>query len=158
MSEETPNQIVDFSQPDDGVSETCAICGRGYMLWHAPQPLWDELIGHYAGTRCPKCFDDLAREKDIRIVWTPMVVRREGVATTNWWSDPIRDRLLVGEPDPGFHDDERAQVPQGHWGAIARALGWPYESPYPDENRGDRMEGVKYRDSGVNAEAEAARG
>jgi hypothetical protein len=144
----------DMTHPDHDGHEVCGICGRGYMLWHSPQPLWDELIGHYHGTRCPRCFEKLAHEAGIRLTWTPIVTRRDGVATTNWWGDPVRDRLLMGEPDPHFHDNEKAQVPQGHWGAIARLLGWPYETPYPDENREDTMPGVTYRDSRVNAEAE----
>lgn len=145
----------DFTEPDDGIHEVCATCGKGYMLWNAPDPLWKELRGRYGGTLCPRCFDRLADEQGIRLVWTPVVVSRDGVPTTNHWADPIRDRLLVGEPDPTYHDGNLAQVPQGHWGEIAVALGWPYETPYPDENRADRMPGVVYKDSGVNAEAEA---
>ncbi len=147
----------DFSEPDDGFGEVCATCGRGYMLWHAPDPLWAELIGHYGGTRCPRCFDALAEKAGIRLTWTPVVTSRDGVPTTNWWGDPIRDRLLVGEPDPGYFDEGKVNVPQGPWGAIAEALRWPYETPYPDENRIDHLHRVVYKDSGVNAEAEQAR-
>jgi len=154
----TYDEIEDLTEPDDGITEHCATCGRGYMLWHSPDPLWQELIGHYGGTRCPRCFDQLATERGITLVWTPVVMARGHFSepTTNWWGDPIRDRLLMGEPDPHYHDNKRAQVPQGHWGEIAQALGWPYETPYPDENREDTMPGVVYRDSGVNAEAEPA--
>jgi DNA-directed RNA polymerase subunit RPC12/RpoP len=158
--EETYEGFEDLTEPDDSITEHCATCGRGYMLWHSPDPLWQELIGHYGGTRCPRCFDELATERGITLVWTPVVMARGHFSepTTNWWGDPIRDRLLMGEPDPHYHDNKRAQVPQGHWGEIAQALGWPYETPYPDENREDTMPGVVYRDSGVNAEAKAARG
>ena len=149
------DEFEDMTEPDDGVSEQCRICGRGYMLWHAPDPLWMELNGRYGGTLCPRCFDGRAREADIRLVWTPIVVSRDGVPTTNWWGDPIRDRLLIGEPDLDYHLNNKAQIPQGHWGDIAQALGWPYETYYPDENRNDTMPGVVYKDSGVNAEAEA---
>ena len=142
----------------DGVegSEQCQDCG-GYngLLWNAPDPLWKELVGRYGGLLCPRCFNARADKAGIQLKWTPIVARRDGVATTNWWSDPIRDRLLVGEPDPHYDNDGLAQVPQGHWGEIAKALGWPYETPYPDENRADRMPGVVYKDCGVNAEAEA---
>jgi len=139
-------------------SETCRICGRfNGIIWHAPDRLWIELNGRYGGLMCPRCFTGVAREKGILLTWVPMVNRRDGVMTTNWWGDPVRDRLMMGEPDPHFFDDELVQVPQGHWGAIAVALGWSYETPYPDENRVDTMPGVVYRDSGVNREAEEYR-
>lgn len=147
------SQIEDFTEPNDGISEVCSTCGKGYMLWHSPDPLWKELHGRYGGTLCPRCFDRLADERGILLVWTPVVTHRDGVATTNHWDDPIRDRLLVGEPDPGYHDGDKVQVPQGHWGKIAVALGWRYETSYPDENRADRMPGVTYRDCGVNGRA-----
>jgi hypothetical protein len=139
-------------------SESCMDCG-GYngLLWWSPDPLWKELIGHHWGCICPRCYDARATAAGYRLVWNPVVARHNGVPTTNHWCDPIRDRLLMGEPDPHYHDDEKAQVPQGHWGEIAAALGWPYETPYPDENRADTMPGVVYRDSGVNAEAVAAK-
>jgi hypothetical protein len=138
-------------------SEPCQDCRKfNGLIWSSPQPLWMELNGRYGGLICPRCFDAKAEAAGIRLVWTPVVTCRDHVATTNHWTDPVRDRLLMGEPDPHYHDDERAQVPQGHWGEIAKALGWDYETPYPDENRSDRMAGVAYRDSGVNADAIAA--
>ena len=133
-------------------SEPCEVCGKyNGVLWHAPQPLWNELHdGKYGGLMCPRCFNARAGERGITLIWTPVVVGRDGVATTNHWHDPIRDRLLMGEPDPHYHDEDLAQVPQGHWGEIAEALGWSYESSYPIDNRSDRMAGVEFKDSGVN--------
>ena len=44
------------------ISETCQECGRRHhLLWHSPQPLWDELIGRPGGILCPRCFDAKAR-------------------------------------------------------------------------------------------------
>lgn len=118
------------------ISETCQECGRRHhLLWHSPQPLWDELIGRPGGILCPRCFDAKARATGIWTLWTPMVVRRQGVATTNWWHDPVRDRLLMGEPDPHYFDEEKSNDPQGHWGDIAFVLGWDLASYYPDSNR-----------------------
>lgn len=118
-------------------SELCQECGRRYndFLWHAPTPLWMELVGHYGGLLCPRCFERKADAAGIRTMWTPMVTCRGHVATTNWWCDPTRDRLLMGDPDPHYADDDLAHVPQGHWGHIAATLEWFDEPYYPAENR-----------------------
>lgn len=64
-----------------------------------------------------------------------MVVERDGVATTNWWFDETRDALLMGEPDPGYHDGEKVHQPQRTWDAIKPLIAPNEASPYPNENR-----------------------
>lgn len=114
--------------------ELCQACGRPYLRWAAPAPLWTELVGGEGGLLCPRCFDRLAQRADLRILWTPMVTSRAGVATTNHWCDPTRDRLLMGEPDPGYADGG-VRDPQGPWGVVADALGWDRFSYYPPKSR-----------------------
>jgi len=116
-------------------SELCQECGRDYLQWFAPAPLWTELVGGYGGLLCPRCFTGKARRAHIRVSWTPMVVARAGIPTSNHWGDPTRDRLLMGEPDPQYMRGDKVNDPQPPWGTIAEALGWEHESYYPAENR-----------------------
>lgn len=55
-------------------SETCQKCGRRYLLWFAEHDLWDAVIGHYNGLRCPKCFDKEASRLGLVLEWNPSVV------------------------------------------------------------------------------------
>ena len=139
-----------------GDGEICQECDQTYdLLWHAPQPMWREVTGGYSGTLCPSCFTKKAKEHGFDFSWTCLVVGKDGVPTTNWWHDNTRDRLLMGEPDPGFHtpqtdpDDpwsSKARVPQGQWGKIAEFLGWEVTTSYPEENCEYTMPNVRYVD------------
>lgn len=112
-------------------SELCQECGSRYrgFHWHAPGPLYQELIGSAGGLFCPRCFNRKAAAAGIWVQWTPMVVARRASPasgrkwdmTTNWWFDETRDRLMMGEPDPGFRerDDE---TPQPTWACVRDAL------------------------------------
>lgn len=63
-----------------------------------------------------------------------MVVARDGAPTTNHWLSPVRDRLLMGDPDPRYFDGALVHEPQGDWATIGTALGWDLPSEYPAEN------------------------
>lgn len=116
--------------------ELCQECGRRYdaFTWWSPAPLWLELIGSYSGLLCPRCFTNKAKSAGYRLMWSPMVISNGGIVTTNHWLDPVRDRLLMGEPDPQYFNDGLVNVPQGHWGEIGKFLGWNLPSEYPVEN------------------------
>jgi hypothetical protein len=50
--------------------EFCKRCGRKQpLVWHAPDELWLAVTGQTAGVFCPECFDALAREKGMAVVW-----------------------------------------------------------------------------------------
>jgi hypothetical protein len=118
--------------------ELCQECGRRYgLIWWAPQPLWDALMPTGGGLLCPACFNKKAKKAGFRLNWTPMVVEHNGVPTTNWWFDPVRDWLMMGEPDPDYHPNGLARVPQPTWARIGNALfGEDAPAPvYPIENR-----------------------
>lgn len=120
-------------------TELCYDCGCRYnrTLWWAPNELWTELVtarpgdasGYAPGLLCPGCFNDRAKRAGIVLTWTPMVSgwREHGefVPSSNYWCDPTRDRLLVGEPDPNYLTiSGHARAPQPPWPKIAHALGW----------------------------------
>ena len=94
-------------------SELCQECGGRYrgLLWHAPDPLWLELMPSKAGTLCPTCFARKAHEAGIRLSWVPVVTARHGEATTNHWHDETFDWLAMGLPDPGYMDGGRVNRP-----------------------------------------------
>jgi hypothetical protein len=43
----------------------CGNCGRDDPVWHAPNDLWNTVVGSEAGTLCPTCFIDLAEERGV---------------------------------------------------------------------------------------------
>jgi hypothetical protein len=106
--------------------ELCQECGAYYFSWHAPEPLWAELIGHGSGLLCPRCFDRKADRSGIWLMWTPMVHarrdptgQRRWIETSNWWFDDTRDALMMGVPDP----DIKAHYPeQSPWNTVREAL------------------------------------
>ena len=87
-------------------TETCGLCGSPYrgFIWHAPDPLYEELIGSRGGTFCPRCFNEKAKAAGIWLTWTPMVAARDGVFNSNWWHSPARDRLMMGFPAPDYEE------------------------------------------------------
>ncbi len=122
-------------------SELCQECGRRYpLIWWSPQPLWDELLapkyqgGCAGGLLCPRCFDAKAEAAGLRLNWTPMVVSRDGVPTSNWWCDETRDALMVGEPDPDYFPDGQVRQPQPTWARVKPFVASDVASPYPAEN------------------------
>lgn len=116
-------------------SELCQECGRPYpFMWWSPQPLWDELMPSYGGLLCPRCFDQKATAAGVRVQWTPMVVARDGEATTNHWFDETRDALMMGEPDPGYVVNEKVRQPQPTWAVIKPMIAPDTPSQYPAEN------------------------
>lgn len=121
-------------------TEDCQECG-GFngLIWHSPQPLWDELMGRQGGLICPWCFTAKAEAAGFRVQWTPMVTsaatRGDGIANSNWWHNETRDWLLMGQPDPDFPDRSEHPV----WATVRDALeaaGWPQPPMdfYPPEN------------------------
>jgi len=109
--------------------EDCQECGSRYRRWWSPQPLWDELVGTYGGLLCLDCFDRKAVAAGYRLVWTPVVTARHGVPTSNHWLDPVRDRLLMGEPTPDAYE---VGAPSWPWNEINEAMGWNLPSLYPE--------------------------
>jgi len=108
--------------------EDCMECGSRYRLWWSPQPLWNELMPSTGGLLCLDCFDAKAKAKGILVHWSPIVVSRNKVPTTNHWSDPVRDRLLVGDLDPDSYERGPAPI----WQTVGDALGWDLPSYYYD--------------------------
>lgn len=53
------------------IGEACQFCGRRYVLWHAPNAIWNEVIGDSSGLSCPSCFDQRCAERGIWLHWTP---------------------------------------------------------------------------------------
>lgn len=53
--------------------EICGLCGRRVgLVWWAPDDLWRRLTGwREGGTMCPRCFDGLAAEDRVVLVWRP---------------------------------------------------------------------------------------
>lgn len=134
-----------YTQVLGHISELCGECGRRYegglgrqrefFIWHSPQPLWQEINGRYGGLRCPQCFNRAVRAAGYGVAWTPVVTRRDGVATTNHWNNETRDWLLMGIPDEEYPDRSEPKV----WAVVRDALEEAgYEQPpidyYPAEN------------------------
>lgn len=47
----------------------CEYCGCFYFeTWNAPDAIWGIISNEY-NLLCPQCFDELAREKGLTIVW-----------------------------------------------------------------------------------------
>lgn len=66
-------------------SEICKDCGRPVARgigtwWTAPDGLWMEINGGYAGCLCPSCFVGRCEEKGMLIYWCPLL-----------WQDPNND-------------------------------------------------------------------
>lgn len=106
------------------ISESCQECERPQpLVWHAPDPLWMELIGHGSGVLCPRCFQKKIDRAGIMVTWTPMVIARgkrgDWRFTSNHWHDATRDTLLMGVPD----DDIEAHYPEQYpWNVVREAL------------------------------------
>ncbi len=45
------------------------------IWWCESNELWREVTGHEEGVYCPRCFDVMAKEKGIHLLW---------FATENW--------------------------------------------------------------------------
>lgn len=124
------------------IYERCQDCGRRmFFVWHAPDPLWHELVSMTGGgVVCPRCFDAKATTAGYMLRWTPVVTYRDGVTTSNHWHDPTLDALCMGEPDPGYFPHDMVRVPQPLWACVRRGLkGHPIlhgvpEVAYPSEN------------------------
>lgn len=52
------------------IGEACNFCGRPYMVWWAPNDLWERFAGD-AGLCCPNCFDRRARRAGVILKWRP---------------------------------------------------------------------------------------
>ena len=46
-------------------TEICEDCGRLYVLWYAPEDLWELAMGCPAGLLCPACFSERCEEKGV---------------------------------------------------------------------------------------------
>lgn len=67
------------------IGETCQVCGRSYILWHADNDLYGAVTGRHAipwadgsgneelagGLFCPDCFDRMAEQAGIWLRWRP---------------------------------------------------------------------------------------
>lgn len=71
--------------------ELCQRCGRQYVTWHAMQPLWERCRDRASGLFCPACFQKLARENGVRVLFVaePWIV--DGVEDVE-----IRERVWEG--------------------------------------------------------------
>lgn len=61
-----------MSKDERGKGELCHCCGnRCCTFYRAPAALWKRVTGGERGERllCPRCFDNLAADKDIRLYW-----------------------------------------------------------------------------------------
>jgi hypothetical protein len=58
--------------------ELCEECGLNYVLWHAPDDLYTEVVGCAGGLLCPACFDRIADDQGIVLEWVPTVFLRRG--------------------------------------------------------------------------------
>lgn len=124
------------------IYERCQDCGRRmHVVWHAPDPLWHELVSVAGGgVVCPRCFDAKAEAAGYMLRWTPIVTNYGNVTTSNHWHDPTFDALCMGEPDPDYFPDGKVRVPQPLWVAVREGLvGHPIldgvpVAVYPSEN------------------------
>lgn len=64
--------------------EICQDCGRGYVLWRAPDELYREVHGSAYGLLCPACFDCHAETKGIVVGFRAMVMRRGEEVNPEW--------------------------------------------------------------------------
>jgi hypothetical protein len=53
--------------------ERCQECGRGYVLWRAPDALYEDVHGSCGGLLCPACFERQAAEKGISVEFRAVV-------------------------------------------------------------------------------------
>lgn len=53
----------------DHVEDTCQRCAGPNPFWHAPNYLWDKVVGSEGGILCPICFADLADQKGLDYYW-----------------------------------------------------------------------------------------
>lgn len=119
----------------DHKTEMCQECGRAQpFIWHAPDPLWLELIHRPSGILCPFCFEAKAKAAGIWVDWTPVVAARgrkgDWHHTSNWWHDATRDWLLMGVSDP----DIQAHYPeQRPWDVVREALATAPEHPQQEK-------------------------
>lgn len=73
--------------------EICGSCGRPVARgigtwWQAPDDLWMEVNGQFAGVTCPACFHDQCRERGIHIHYTATVWKRSSPAGVVSEGDP----------------------------------------------------------------------
>lgn len=67
--------------------ETCDHCGRAYdgaiggTYWLAENALWVEVMGHFGGCLCPRCFTRAARRRGVYLHWEPVVWLRKNDRT-----------------------------------------------------------------------------
>jgi len=51
--------------------ERCQDCGKRYrMPWHAPDEVWEKVMGSEGGMLCPECFDRLAACRGYDLYWS----------------------------------------------------------------------------------------
>lgn len=60
--------------------ERCQDCGRGYVQWHAPPDLYEEVHGSLYGLLCPACFARQGQDRGIAVEFEARVFRRDGGA------------------------------------------------------------------------------
>lgn len=51
--------------------ETCQVCGRPYVLWRAPDDIYQQVVGDAGGLFCPNCFDRAAGKAGLDLQWVP---------------------------------------------------------------------------------------
>lgn len=56
--------------------EICQNCGRGYVLWHAEDDLWERVHGTPGGLLCPACFDRQALDAGVLIEFRAILFDR----------------------------------------------------------------------------------
>jgi hypothetical protein len=59
--------------------EICQDCGRGYVLWWAPDDLYREVHGSSGGLLCPACFSRKAETHGLVLEFVPRVFLRDGI-------------------------------------------------------------------------------
>lgn len=57
--------MSDQPHPED----ICQQCGGKNVVWSADNDLWNELMGGPNGIVCPQCFEKVAEEKGVSIIF-----------------------------------------------------------------------------------------
>lgn len=52
-----------------GIGERCQDCGRGFVLWRAPDELYTVVYGSLRGILCPACFSRRGAAKGITVAF-----------------------------------------------------------------------------------------
>jgi len=93
-----PKKTVDNAHPED----RCECCGGRNMAWHAPSPIWNQVMRDASGKEkwggivCPACFADIAQ--------------REGIDVPSWC-------LTI-------HEEDRKQLKACNSGLSMRIFDW----------------------------------